>query len=340
MDNIDTPQIFRRNLNSTNSDSKSVLTFLLLGLIIMVLIYFCNKMYQEPYTTTEMNNMNNMNDMNDNVKNQNNLTADDRTLYEMNKIDSNKNINDVACNLQNSLTDEDKEMIKNYKKQYYNMYSHQIECKNTKGNLSGCAKQCSNPKIDDNNMADYVSLNKLILDKNNKKSCSTCTQKPILSRAVGVQSILDQVTNMDNVSKSFMDSQDIGYSKQTFNNLSRELLEKDKELLEKKKITFDNVNNFANFNNYVAQNGVLETSVDKMAEIRSDVTSSATCQLNKYGQTISEIYDNMMANPYMDYKKSCNNSKINGISENKINDFPGNGNFGGNYGGYYANVNL
>lgn len=287
------------------------------------------------------------------------LTADDRTIALMNQVDANQNINDVACNLSNSLTDADKEMISSYKNKYYNMYAHQINCSNSQGNTTGCAKKCyangmspsqcnsqaCNDSMNDlNNGPDFVALNQLLLEKNNSRSCSTCTQGPILSRAVGVQNILDQVSDMDNVSRSFMDSQVTGQNgvsgvQENFGNLSRELMNKDKELAKKKKVSFANVNNFANFNNYVNQNGVLETSVDKMAEIRSDVTNSATCGLNQYGQSISQVYDNLMSNPYMQYKKSCDVAKITGITENTINDYHGSGNFGGDYSGNFASVN-
>ena len=303
------------------------------------------------------------NDMYKKVQNNNgsyyDLTADDRTIALMNEVDPDKNIDDVACNLSNSLTDSDKMMISDYKNKYYNMYAHQINCRNGSGNMTGCAKKCyansmspsacnSQDCVDSmrelNNGADFVSLNQLLLEKNNSRPCSTCTQGPMLSRAVGVQNILDQVTDLDNVSKSFMDNQVLGQtvsgvqSKENFSDVSRELMRKDKELAKKKKVSFANVNNFANFNNYVAQNGVLETSVDKLAEIRSNVTNNATCELNKYGQSISEVYDNLMKNPYMQYQKSCDTSKITGILEDKINNYESNGNFGGNYGGDYAHV--
>lgn len=285
------------------------------------------------------------------------LTADDRTIALMNQIDSNKNINDVACNLSNSLSDSDKEMVSDYKNKYYKMYAHQINCANGVGNLTGCGKrcyangmspmQCTNDSCrksmnELNNSSDFVMLNQLLLEKNNSRPCSTCTQGPMLSRAVGVQNILDQVTDFDNVTASFMDSQVVTQQppsmRENFQNLSNELKNKDKELTQKKKVTFANVNNFANFNNYVNQNGVLETSVDKLAEIRSDVTNSATCGLNQYGQTISDVYDNLMKNPYMEYKKACDINKITGISDNRVNDYQGNGNFGGNYSGNFASI--
>ena len=290
--------------------------------------------------------------------NLNNLTADDRTIASMNQVNASSCDNNLACSLSNNLSNADKAMIADYKNKYYKMYAHQISCANGSGNLTGCAKKCykngmspktcTTPECEQsmselNNMGDFVSLNQLILDKNNTRSCSTCTQGPMMSRAVGVQNILNQVTDLDNVSASFMNSQlltqpTVNPMREAFNNLSEELKEKDAELKKKKKVTFANVNNFANFNNYISQNGVLETSVDKLAEIRSDNTNSATCGLKQYGQTISQVYDNLMSNPYMEYKKSCDVEKITGISDNVVNDFQGNGNFGGNYSGNYASV--
>jgi len=363
--------------NYTVNPSKSkFMLYIFIGLLIVVLVWLINTNKSEKFINQNNNSKlsssqlvnEDMMDVVDSQKPTNThekilnnlqLTADNRTIKLMNEIDSDKNIDDVACNLSNSLTEEDKKMISNYKNNYYNMYAHQINCANGKGNLTGCAKkcyansmsptmcetnECRNIMNELNNGADFVSLNQLLLEKNNSRSCSTCTQKPIISRAIGVQNILDQVTNLDNVSLSFMDGQILDQNvkgvqaKENFSDLSRELMDKDKELVQKKKVSFSNVNNFANFNNYIAQNGVLETSVDKLAEIRSNATNNATCELNKYGQSISEVYDNLMKNPYMEYKKACTNSNITGINENKINDYDKNGNFGGNYGGDYAYI--
>ena len=291
-----------------------------------------------------------------------NLTADDRTIALMNQVDPSQNNYDVACNLSNTLSDADKAMVSNYKNKYYNMYGHQISCSSGNGigngKLTGCGKkcyangmspskcttqECRDSMSELNNSADFVSLNQLILEKNNARPCSTCTQGPISSRAIGVQNILDQVTDFDNVSADFMDSQvlsqpQVSGMREAFNNLNKDLQNKDRELTQKKKVSFANVNNFANFNNYVNQNGVLETSVDKLAEIRSDVTNNDTCGLNQYGQTISQVYDNLMKNPYMEYTKSCDISKITGVSNNDISNYDKSGNFGGNYGGDYASV--
>ena len=57
-------------------------------------------------------------------------------------------------------------------------------------------------------------------------------------------------------------------------------------LAEKKRVSFNNCNKFANFADYIDQNGVLGTSVDKLAEVRTP--DSATCGLKSYGKNISD----------------------------------------------------
>ena len=281
--------------NTSQTDFCEILIYVVIFVIVIGVLWFLNRKTPEKFTSED---------------NLNYLTGDDKTLTAMNQISINQGNYDVACNLSKNMTDTDKQMISDYKNKYYKMYAHQIECNNN--SKVGCKKQCDETDLDSNN-ADFVSLNQLILEKNNNRSCSTCTQQPILSRAVGVQNILDQVSNFDNVSASFMNSQ--VKNQEGFNNISDELKEKDIELSKKKKVSFANVNNFANFNNYVNQNGVLETSVDKLAEIRTGTTGSATCGLKQFGQTIADVYDNLMSSPYTEYKKACNISKITGINE-------------------------
>ena len=95
--------------------------------------------------------------------------------------------------------------------------------------------------------------------------------------------------------------------------ISAELIKKDEMLAQKKKVSFDNCNKFANFADYIEQNGVMGTSVDKLAEIRTQ--DSATFVLKSYGKNISDVYDKLVNTPYMDYKKSCNLDNVGGIFE-------------------------
>jgi hypothetical protein len=95
--------------------------------------------------------------------------------------------------------------------------------------------------------------------------------------------------------------------------ISSEISKKDQELAKKKRVSFDNCNKFANFADYIDQNGVMGTSVDKLAEVRTQ--DSATCGLKSYGKNISDVYDKLVSTPYMDFKKSCNLPNIGGLFE-------------------------
>ncbi len=124
------------------------------------------------------------------------MTADDRTVYEMNKAGF-KNSKGTGCNLLGI----DPSKLSNYKKKYYNMYKHQVECpKNC--NLSQTGEQdCYMSKIGmkkcgldetnancgdiftyDYNNPDVFALGYLALDNNNAKPCVTCTFKPDTNR--------------------------------------------------------------------------------------------------------------------------------------------------------------
>jgi hypothetical protein len=201
-----------------------------------------------------------------------------------------------------------------------------------------------------NNGPDVIALNFLALENNNKRDCSTCTfDKLKSSRADGVESILNQLYGDSNVFKQdtllneatdstfrppnktnkqverfesqaeqkAQKAQQSQQSQQTQMEKSKEIsLEtqmKDMELANKKRVTFDNCNKFANFADYIDQNGVMETSVDKMAEIRTQ--DSATCGLKSYGKSIADVYDKLLNTPYLKYQKSCNLDNISGVFE-------------------------
>ncbi len=57
----------------------------------------------------------------------------------------------------------------------------------------------------------------------------------------------------------------------------------------------NNRNNYANFKDKVYRNGVAYTSVDKLAEIRSDPYNNS---IGKIGDTISNVYDNLLSTTY------------------------------------------
>ena len=146
-------------------------------------------------------------------------------------------------------------IIKDYKNKYYQMYKHQIDC-NKKNNL------VNTNNIDCNQSTDANSINRYTLVMNNKKSCANCINEKKDYRKSMYSQLPDEVKNIDN------------------------------EIYNKKKITSNNVSNFVNFENNVYQNSIGETSVDKMAEIRTNI---GTCGLKDYGTTIADIYDNLLS---------------------------------------------
>jgi hypothetical protein len=79
--------------------------------------------------------------------------------------------------------------------------------------------------------------------------------------------------------------------------ISAELKKKDEMLAQKKKVSFDNCNKFANFADYIEQNGVMGTSVDKLAEVRTQ--DSATCGLKSYGKNIYPCILKVEADRYL-----------------------------------------
>jgi len=143
-------------------------------------------------------------------------------------------------------------IIKDYKNKYYPIYKHQINCN----------KNSNTNHSDCNQTMDANSINRYTLVMNNNKSCSTC------------------INDKKN------------YKKHLYNQLPDEIKNIDNELYNKKKITNNNVSNFVNFENNVYQNSIGETSVDKMAEIRTNI---GTCGLKDYGTTIADIYDNLLS---------------------------------------------
>jgi hypothetical protein len=133
------------------------------------------------------NNMNNMKNNNMKMKkkvriNENNLTASQRSMYDMNQVGK-QDAKPANCNLL-GLNSKD---MNNYKKNFYNLYSHQVECPKDCGlnqsgrNLCGMGSTCGNCTnskniTSDNTIPDTNALNHLALLDNNKKPCVTCTR--------------------------------------------------------------------------------------------------------------------------------------------------------------------
>lgn len=251
---------------------------------------------------SDLSNQNNMTSANMNVSNMNvsNMNASNNPVNNLtnnNNVDISGFLNgDKSCNMSKM----QKELVSDYKKKYFNMYKHQIECPkecglNNKGynpmqgscqlgDMKRCNlsenNDCEGIVTSDYNNPDVFSLGFLALDNNNKKSCVTCTSN-------------------DN--------------RQTANMISPSQVNNEDNDVEVNRRRLDNRNKFADFNNYIEQNGVMETSVDKLAEIRT--CTNGTCGLESFGRKVSDVYDNLLSSTYTTNKKNCNPGMISGVLE-------------------------
>ena len=201
--------------------------------------------------------------------------------------------------------------MNNYKKKFYSMYSHQIECpkkcelaaNGKKICGSGSDSDCKNIYNSECDNPDVFALNYLALDNNNKKSCVTCNYKPTMNKLnrgyLQDSAILsDESNDMD-----------------LYNNLPNDVKMADQERLNKMNVSESNVSNYVNFESNVYQNSIGETPVDKMAEIRT--CTNGTCDLKSYGNTIANAYDKLIATPTYTNKKSCDPYQLTGILEDQ-----------------------
>jgi hypothetical protein len=246
---------------------------------------------------SDLSNQNNMTSANMNILNMNNSNNSVNNLTNNNNVNISGFLNgDKSCNMSKM----QKELVSDYKKKYFNMYKHQIECPkecglNNKGynpmqgscqlgDMKRCNlsenNDCQGIVTSDYNNPDVFSLGFLALDNNNNKSCVTCTSN-------------------DN--------------RQTVNMKSPSEVNNEDNDVEVNRRRLDNRNKFADFNNYIEQNGVMETSVDKLAEIRT--CTNGTCGLESFGRKVSDVYDNLLSTTYTTNKNNCNPGMISGVLE-------------------------
>jgi hypothetical protein len=243
-------------------------------------------------------------------KNNTNKTANGSTNL-MNQIGiDNKNNSDINCNMLGI----DSSNMNDYKKKFYNMYSHQIECPakcnlKTNGMIKNCkidntcknlGKGCSNINSS-STIPDTFALNYIALDNLNKKSCVTCNFKPStkpLNREWMDQSVLsnDILTPL-------------------YDKLSQNTRIADEARLKKSNIIDANTSNYVNFKNNVNQDSIGETAPDKINEIRTCQDANGTCKLSDYGTSIATAYDKLTNNPSYTARNNCNSYQLSGILE-------------------------
>lgn len=229
-----------------------------------------------------------------------NKTADGSTkqMNQIGFIDGEK----VACNLLgvNSAAMDD------YKKKFYSLYAHQIECPakcglKADGMSKGCGmgskcglgKDCQNVNTA-TSIPDTFALNFLALDNANKKPCVSCNFKP-----TGNQLNREW---MEKVSPSY-------------DGLPEDVRIADEARLKKSNLIDANVSNYANFKNNVYQDSVGESAPDRINEIRTCQDAYGTCKLSDYGTSIANAYDKLTANPAYTSRNDCNPYQLTGVLE-------------------------
>jgi len=144
---------------------------------------------------------------------------------------------------------------------------------------------CPSTNMEDNtyqNDLDVFKVGNTALSNNKKKSCVSC--------------------NFDNK---------IGAV------LTPEQQKTDKEMIRKNKLVNNNLGKFADYSDFVNQNSnQFETQVDKLAQCRT----AETCELNQFGDTIWQAYDNLLSTDFTKYQTSTNPDILTGTNDIVVNN--------------------
>lgn len=208
----------------------------------------------------------------------------------------------VACNMLGVNTAN----MDSYKKKFYSMYAHQIECPSKcklkadgmskgcgMGSKCGLGKDCSNINSD-TSIPDTFALNYLALDNANKKPCVTCNFKP----------------TRNPLNREWME-RDVP----SYDGLPEDVKIADEARLKKMGLIDANVSNYVNFENNVYQDSVGESAPDRINEIRTCQDAYGTCSLKDYGSSIANAYDKLTANPAYTSRNNCNPYQLTGVLE-------------------------
>jgi hypothetical protein len=264
------------------------------------------------------------------------MTPDVRSLVEMNAI-SQADSKGMSCNL---LGINPKKLSK-YKKKFYSMYKHQIECPKNCGlgpvgtrdcyfdrlgmkkcGMDGDDKSCGGIFTTQYNNPDVFALGYLALDNNNSRPCATCTFKSS-GNNLNRSDIAEDVSVFDNTPlkegfdmiEGFKVYDNKNAQMESYDNLPESTKVADEKRMFQKNYTNANVSNFVDFENNVYQNSIGETQVDKLAEIRSGACASGTCGLQSYGKSIANVYDKLLDTPAYTNRASCDPNAITGLLE-------------------------
>jgi hypothetical protein len=129
-----------------------------------------------------------------------------------------------------------------------------------------CPKKCglSSGGYNCSQNADPIKMNIEAMTLANNKKCVTCTENK---------------TNAQ------------------YDDLPLDTIEQDQERLQIKKSSFDRMNGYVDFNNAHYQDSISgPTQVDRMAVERTSI--NGTCELDKYGTKISDVYDGLVGKSY------------------------------------------
>jgi hypothetical protein len=229
-----------------------------------------------------------------------NKTADGSTklMNQVGFLDGEK----VSCNM----LGVDTANMDSYKKKFYSMYAHQIECPSKcgmkangmskgcgMGSMCGLEKGCSNINSD-TSIPDTFALNYLALDNANKKPCVTCNFKP----------------RTNPLNREWMERDYPSYD-----GLPEDVKIADEARMKKMGLIDANVSNYANFKNNVYQDSIGETAPDRINEIRACQDANGTCGLKDYGSSIATAYDKLIANPSYTSRNNCDPYQLSGVLE-------------------------
>ncbi len=236
---------------------------------------------------------------NNNVNNVN-KTADGSTklMNQVGFLDGEK----VSCNM----LGVDTANMDSYKKKFYSMYAHQIECPSKcamkangmskgcgMGSKCGLGEGCSNINSD-TSIPDTFALNYLALDNANKKPCVTCNFKP----------------RTNPLNREWMERDYPSYD-----GLPEDVKIADEARMKKMGLIDANVSNYTNFKNNVYQDSIGESAPDRINEIRACQDANGTCGLKDYGSSIATAYDKLTANPSYTSRNNCDPYQLTGVLE-------------------------